>query len=192
MLLNFIIINLLTYISSFPLHHIAIMFASRVFRPAQQLSSVSPINPAIPARLTRQSVQHVRRYASEAPKSGGNNALLYGGIGAAALGGGYYYFSTQGVPKEAKVAASKVQNAVQGPAKKVFTGGDQGFVSLELEKVEDINDNTKMFRFKFPEADQVSGLAVASALVTKFKGPDMEKPVIRPYTPTSDEGASKS
>nr|POE66096.1 nadh-cytochrome b5 reductase 2 [Quercus suber] len=150
------------------------MFASKVFRPAQQLSS------------------HVRRYASEAPKSGGGNTLLYGGIGAAAIGGGYYYFSTQGVPKEAKDAANKVQNTVaasapKGEAKKVFTGGDQGFISLVLDEVENINDNTKKFRFKFPESDQVSGLAVASALITKYKGPEMEKPVIRPYTPTSDE-----
>jgi hypothetical protein len=27
-----------------------------------------------------------------------------------------------------------------------------------------------------------------AALVTKFKAPDAEKPVIRPYTPVSDEG----
>lgn len=29
-----------------------------------------------------------------------------------------------------------------------------------------------------------------AALITKFKSPDMEKPVIRPYTPVSDEGKS--
>lgn len=27
-----------------------------------------------------------------------------------------------------------------------------------------------------------------AALLTKYKGPEMEKPVLRPYTPTSDEG----
>jgi len=27
-----------------------------------------------------------------------------------------------------------------------------------------------------------------AALITKYKGPEMEKPVIRPYTPVSDEG----
>ena len=74
------------------------------------------------------------------------------------------------------------------PAPKCFTGGDQGFVSLALESVSNINSNTKQFRFKLPESDQVSGLAVASALITKYKGPDMEKPAIRPYTPVSDEG----
>jgi hypothetical protein len=34
----------------------------------------------------------------------------------------------------------------------------------------------------------VSGLHIASALLTKYKGPEIEKPVIRPYTPVSDEG----
>jgi hypothetical protein len=27
-----------------------------------------------------------------------------------------------------------------------------------------------------------------AAIITKFKAPDTEKPVIRPYTPVSDEG----
>jgi cytochrome-b5 reductase len=31
-------------------------------------------------------------------------------------------------------------------------------------------------------------LKVASCVLTKYKGPEMEKPVIRPYTPISDEG----
>lgn len=73
--------------------------------------------------------------------------------------------------------------------KKALTGGDQGFVSLKLEDVEIINHNTKKFRFKLPEEDMVSGLNVASAVLTKFK-PEGEKPVLRPYTPTSDEGLS--
>ena len=36
----------------------------------------------------------------------------------------------------------------------------------------------------------VSGLEVASAILTKYKYEDQEKPVLRPYTPTSDEGES--
>jgi hypothetical protein len=72
--------------------------------------------------------------------------------------------------------------------KKAFTGGDQGFLSLKLEDVEIVNHNTKKFRFKLPEDDQVSGLEVASALLTKFKPVDAEKAVLRPYTPISDEG----
>lgn len=74
-----------------------------------------------------------------------------------------------------------------GGVKKALTGGDQGFVSLKLEDVEIVNHNTKKFRFKLPENDMVSGLAVASAILTKFK-PEGEKAVLRPYTPVSDEG----
>lgn len=59
---------------------------------------------------------------------------------------------------------------------------------MVLDKVDNINDNTKQFRFKFDNPDAVSGLSVASALITKYKGPEDEKPTIRPYTPTSDEG----
>jgi len=72
-------------------------------------------------------------------------------------------------------------------APKVFRGGDQGFVSLKLDEVELINHNTKKLRFSFEDPESVSGLHVASALLTKYKGPEMEKPVMRPYTPTSDE-----
>jgi len=74
-----------------------------------------------------------------------------------------------------------------GPAKSSFTGGDQGFISLKLESVEIKNHNTKQFRFALPEGTDVSGLKVASALLTKYQGPEMEKPVMRPYTPVSDE-----
>jgi NAD(P)H-flavin reductase len=70
---------------------------------------------------------------------------------------------------------------------KVFKGGEQGFVPLTLDKVEDINHNTKKFRFKFEDPEAVSGLHIASALVTKFQKEGDEKPTIKPYTPTSDE-----
>jgi cytochrome-b5 reductase len=74
------------------------------------------------------------------------------------------------------------------PAKPAFTGGDQGFISLKLADVEIVNHNTKRFRFELPESDMVSGLHVASALLTKYKGPNAEKATLRPYTPISEEG----
>ena len=74
---------------------------------------------------------------------------------------------------------------------KCFTGGDQGFISLPLDSIENLSHNTKKFRFKLSSEDAVSGLPIASALITKYKGPEMEKPVIRPYTPVSDEGTSQ-
>jgi len=146
------------------------MFARQVFRPARQLQ------------------QHVRRYASEAPQSGGNNGILYTGVGAAGLAGAYLYLrggdSAANAPLSAE--ANKIDNKVGVTAKKAFTGGDQGFLSLVLEKSEIVNHNTKKLTFKLPEADMESGLPVASAVITKYKGPEMEKPVIRPYTPISD------
>ena len=61
-------------------------------------------------------------------------------------------------------------------------------MSLKLAEVENVNHNTKRFRFELPEPDQVSGLQIASAVLTKYKGPQDEKPTMRPYTPISDEG----
>jgi len=87
-----------------------------------------------------------------------------------------------------KKAEEKSESRQHSPSgNKTFTGGDQGFVDLKLESVENVSHNTKKLRFALPERD-VSGLSIASALLTKYKGPEMEKPVLRPYTPTSDEG----
>lgn len=150
------------------------MFARQVFRPARTL-------------------QHqVRRYASESPQSGGNNSILYMGIGAAGLAGAYLYMrqgdSPSGQQGNAPPSeeAKKIPAVSTGPAKQAFNGGEQGFLSLMLEKSEVVNHNTKKLTFKLPEEDMESGLPVASAVITKYKGPAMEKPVIRPYTPISD------
>jgi cytochrome-b5 reductase len=127
----------------------------------------------------------------KAPKSGPNAALYV--AGAAGVGGlAYYYFGkgsgAKQVEEDPKLSAAA--NAATGVPtdKKAFTEGDQGFIPLKLETVEDVNHNTKRFRFKLPEDDMVSGLVVASAILTKFKPEGAEKPIIRPYTPISDEG----
>ncbi|KAI1103423.1 ferredoxin reductase-like protein [Jackrogersella minutella] len=124
-----------------------------------------------------------RAYATEPAKSGSSNTLLYGLGAAGVAGAGYYFFSSS---SKGAVAAAKAKDAVSGPPKKAFTGGDQGFISLLLKDVENINHNTKKFIFALPEDDQVSGMAVASALLTKYQY-EGQKPVVRPYTPTSDE-----
>ncbi|KAI9725653.1 MAG: NADH-cytochrome b5 reductase [Chrysothrix sp. TS-e1954] len=124
-------------------------------------------------------------------------AAAYSAAGLCAVAGGYYVYANYlgkappvpGVPQVQKGADSSPQeNPSQGVTEaKAFTGGDQGFISLKLEKSEDLSPNTKKLRFALPEAEQVSGLGIASAVVTKFKAPVAEKPTIRPYTPTSDE-----
>jgi hypothetical protein len=136
-------------------------------------------------------VQQYRRYATEPPASGGSNAFFYVGLTTVLGGGGayYYYLNQAKVNKVAAKAGLVKDSATNGAsAAKAFTGGEQGFISLKLESVENVNHNTKKFRFALPEKDQVSGLVIASAILTKFKGPNMEKPAIRPYTPVSDEG----
>jgi cytochrome-b5 reductase len=139
-------------------------------------------------------LQHVRRYATESPKSAGANTLLWGGVGAGVLGGGYYAMNRTSFAEQpaSKEEEGNVAGKTSSSNKKTFTGGDQGFVSLVLEESEIVNHNTRKLRFKLPEEDMTSGLGVASALITKYKGPEMEKPVIRPYTPVSDEGMSYS
>ncbi|KAF4556068.1 Oxidoreductase NAD-binding domain-containing protein 1 [Elsinoe fawcettii] len=135
-------------------------------------------------RTARVAQSHIRRYATEPPKSS-SNALLFGGVAAAATAGTYYYLNSSSPPAAVSEAASKV--GISPP--KVFKGGDQGFVSLKVENNEQLNHNTHKVRFTLGDDSAVSGVDVASALITKFKGPDMEKPVIRPYTPVSDEDA---
>ncbi|KAI0391491.1 oxidoreductase NAD-binding domain-containing protein [Xylariaceae sp. FL0594] len=148
------------------------MFARSAFRAAQPL---------------KRTLLSTRSYATEAPKAGSNTAA-YAAAAALGLGGvGYFFLSTPAGAK-AEDKAKEALNKASGPPKKAFTGGDQGFVSLLLKDVQVINHNTKKFIFHLPEDDMVSGLAVASALLTKYV-PEGEKAVLRPYTPTSDENA---
>lgn len=125
-------------------------------------------------------MQQARRYATESAPKSGSNAAIYA-IGAGALGAaGYWYFGSGSASKAAIPAA---------PPKPAFTGGDQGWISLKLAEVENVNHNTKRFRFELPEGDMVSGLQIASAILTKYKGPNDAKATLRPYTPINDEGS---
>jgi len=72
---------------------------------------------------------------------------------------------------------------------KVFTGGDQGFVKLKLAKSEEVSHNVRHLIFEYDDPNAVSGLHTASALLTKFKPEDKDKPILRPYTPVSGEDA---
>ena len=113
-------------------------------------------------------------------------------VGIAGFGTYYLFVRDPGAARKAEAkareAAAKAKAAVGLDKKKALTGGDQGFVSLRLDEVETVNHNTKRFRFKLPEDDMVSGLHVASAVLTRFQAEGQEKPTVRPYTPVSDEG----
>ncbi|KAI9837021.1 MAG: NADH-cytochrome b5 reductase [Sarea resinae] len=142
------------------------------------------------ARNAFRSVQSVktsvRHYATEPAKTSSNTAL-YLGLAAAAGAGGYYYLNSgKGAAAPASKDEAKSIPKQAGEKSLAFKGGDQGFIDLKLASVEEINHNTKRFKFALPNEDDISGMVVCSALLTKFQGPGMEKPVIRPYTPTSD------
>ncbi|KAI2640962.1 oxidoreductase NAD-binding domain-containing protein [Xylaria nigripes] len=147
------------------------MLARSAFRAAQPL---------------KRSLLSVRSYATE-PAKGGSNAVPIAAAAVLGLGGVSYFFlnSTSGDKAGTK---AKDLNKTTGPLKSAFTGGDQGFLALKLKEVETINHNTKRMVFQLPESDMVSGLTVASALLTKFV-PEGQKAVLRPYTPTNDEDA---
>ncbi|KAM5484336.1 NADH-cytochrome b5 reductase [Microsporum audouinii] len=119
--------------------------------------------------------QGIRTYSTEAPKSS-SQAPLFAGL-AVAAGAGYYYWQWQ------QTSAAVVKK----DRKPTFTGGDQGWIDLKLSAVEEVSHNVKKLRFDLPDSESVSGLHIASALLTKFKGEGDAKPTIRPYTPISDE-----
>ena len=136
-------------------------------------------------------MQGIRSYATEAPVKGGTSTPWI--VGAAAVGSGYIGYNFLGTKANADAPAPSedAKSAAPSGTKKAFTGGDQGFVDLKLKEVKDYNHNTKTFIFELPEADQVSGLGVASAIITKYKAEDQEKPTIRPYTPINAEGKTQ-
>lgn len=108
------------------------------------------------------------------------------GVAGGLAAGAYYYYNYN-----ATTISSTIPNLpkqIQASGRNTFQGGDQGFIDLKLENVEVVNTNTKRFRFALSEPGDVSGLKVASAILTKYKGPEDEKATIRPYTPVSDEG----
>jgi cytochrome-b5 reductase len=76
-------------------------------------------------------------------------------------GAGYYAYQHNAGKSPLRQQTDGNADKSSTPANKAFKGGDQGFVSLLLDKVEDINHNTKRFRFKLPDENDVSGLQVA-------------------------------
>ncbi|KAJ2906427.1 NADH-cytochrome b5 reductase 2 [Zalerion maritima] len=160
------------------------MFARTAFRAAQPL---------------RQQARRSYASGSSAGTPWGKALLLGGGVTMLGLGG--YAYTNTSVP-QAKAAASA---AAQGEGMSEFLtrsgtstegmtpylkGGEQGWMGLKLESVEDVTHNTKKFSFSLPDPEMVSGVFTTSAILTKCvpEGGD-GKPVIRPYTPVSPNNA---
>ncbi|KAI5462121.1 NADH-cytochrome b5 reductase [Mariannaea sp. PMI_226] len=135
-------------------------------------------------RVAQPLKRTVRRYATEAGGSSGSSSVVIPLLGAAGIAGAGYWYINRGSSAD---AADAKPAAVPAEPKKAFLGGDQGWFSLKVAEVESINHNTKRVRLELPESDQVSGLHIASAILTKFKPEGAEKATLRPYTPTSDE-----
>lgn len=136
--------------------------------------------PALRTTLRGPPKQTIRRYATPAaPKSSSNAPIAIGALVAAAAAAGYYYYSSSPTAAVAKPLP---------PAIPTLTG-DGAWVDLPLIKSEYLSPDTKLLRFALPSEDHVSGLHVASAILTKYKGPNDAKVTIRPYTPVNDEDA---
>ncbi|KAF9419553.1 NADH-cytochrome b5 reductase [Podila epigama] len=123
-------------------------------------------------------------YSTSSKPSGGSSKLLTVGLplGVAAAAAYAYYGDKLGgltgaaapVAAEHKAAPTPVSSALDPNA----------FVDFKLKRVEPLSANTSKFVFELGK-DQILGMDVTSCVVTKFVKED-GKPVIRPYTPTSD------
>ncbi|RPA80632.1 ferredoxin reductase-like protein [Ascobolus immersus RN42] len=142
--------------------------------------------------ISRALPRQARSYATQQPpKPAGkpiNNAQLFFGalIGSAAVMTAIQQFTgtdAHAAKEHVKEEVKKIANPNAEPALK----GDGKWVPLKLASVEDVTPTTKKFRFELPESDQVSGLKITSAVLTKFKPEGKEKFTLRPYTPVNDE-----
>ncbi|KAF3925251.1 Flavohemoprotein [Dactylellina cionopaga] len=153
------------------------MFARQVFTTATRSTFCSFVPAA--------SRQSFRGYASEAGPKKGTQFLqprnfIYVAGGAVAAAFGLYWL--RGQPSFLIDPVKPLK-----PAVPTLTGGDE-WADLKLIKIEKYNHNTKKLTFELPSEDHVSGLKIASAILVKYQ-PEGGKPILRPYTPVSDEEA---
>ena len=85
--------------------------------------------------------------------------------------------SPQIIPESAKMAPQKT-----------FTGMLSS-VQLKVKSVEQVNHDTKKITFNLPTSDAISGLPIASAILTQHTPAGGWIPVFRPYTPITDTDA---
>ncbi|CAO3642414.1 unnamed protein product [Cunninghamella blakesleeana] len=134
---------------------------------------------AQPARTANKTARFgLRNYSTETPKKNGNS-LIFATLLGLGVAGGFYYNQSASVTTE---------NKSTEPPKASFDASQ--FKSFKLAEVHPINHDTSLFRFKLDGPTDVSGLHVASCVITRY--PITKKDgtpgfIIRPYTPTSTE-----
>ncbi|KAI9487309.1 MAG: hypothetical protein EXX96DRAFT_517977 [Benjaminiella poitrasii] len=128
----------------------------------------------------KQTFVNLRQYSSqvEPKKSGSGSKLLLATLIGAGVVGGIAYNSSE--TKVVPVLEEKVKEKA-----KTTAFDPSAFVSLKLIETESISHNTKLLRFAVPEG-QDGSLPVASCVIVKYQD-ETEKPIIRPYTPVSEE-----
>ncbi|KAF9152189.1 NADH-cytochrome b5 reductase [Linnemannia schmuckeri] len=120
---------------------------------------------------------------STSAKSGGTSKLLTIGLplGVSAAAAYAYYGDKLG----GSAAVPEVKAVAAAPKEPIASALDpNAFVDFKLKSVHKLTPNTSKFTFELEEG-QTLGMEVTSCVVTKFIKED-GKPVIRPYTPTSD------
>ncbi|KAJ3147986.1 NADH-cytochrome b5 reductase [Geranomyces variabilis] len=104
------------------------------------------------------------------------------------VAGGAYYMYTQNQATSALKIKEKLDKAARENPVPALDGSK--FLPFALKEVQDVNHNTKRFRFALPSGTTELGLPTASCVVTKFvngtKPDGKPNAVIRPYTPVED------
>ncbi|KAF9928159.1 NADH-cytochrome b5 reductase [Linnemannia zychae] len=147
------------------------------------------INPVkISARALSAAVPKHAAYSTSTQSGHTSKWLTVGlplGISAAAA---YYYFGSDNSNSKAAAAAAAAEpksKVAAAPKEPIASALDpNAFVDFKLKKIEPLTHNTSRFTFELKDG-QTLGMNVTSCVVTKFVKED-GKPVIRPYTPTSD------
>ncbi|OMH85321.1 NADH-cytochrome b5 reductase-like protein [Zancudomyces culisetae] len=130
------------------------------------------------SRVARKVSPVASRFYSTQPAAGSKGkAFLYASLLTGGILAGSYLYTSKKPETVTKVEKMQIEQALN-PEK---------FVPFELAEVEKVSDNTRIFRFKLEEGQQL-GMTVASCLLTlKPAEKEGEKDVVRPYTPITDE-----
>ncbi|KAF9108706.1 NADH-cytochrome b5 reductase [Mortierella sp. GBA35] len=145
------------------------------------------INPLKSSVRAFSDVVPRHAYSTSVKSSGGTSKFLTIGVplGVSAAAAYAYYGDKLGGSAAAAAVPEAKAAVTAAPKEPIATALDpNAFVDFKLKSVQKLTPNTSRFTFELQEG-QALGMEVTSCVVTKFVKED-GKPVIRPYTPTSD------